>query len=152
MAGAIFAGYKYLSIDVNNLVDKADPVSMEPVVTSQPLPMGDDVEAVEGKPADPEAEKKEWALNDVRSRLQVMRAELLDSRVFDDKIACDSAVRTVGAEYARRGIPATDMAETAAFPGSTGAVMMLNNAGTLIYVGCITRDDIPWAIYVQFKQ
>lgn len=150
-AGAVFAGYKYLSIDLNALISKADPENVEPVVTSQTLPV-EEVSPAEAAPADPDAERKEWALNDVRNRIQVHGGEVLDSRVFDDKTACDNAVRAVGAEYARRGIPATDMAETAAFPGSTGAVIMLNNDGNLFYVGCIARESNPWAIYVQFRQ
>ncbi len=150
-AGAVFAGYKYLSIDLGALVNKAEPENVEPVVTSRTLPV-DEAQPAEAAPADPENARKEWALNDVRSRIQVHGGEVLDSRIFDDKAACDSTVHAVGTEYERRGIPATDMAQTAAFPGSTGAVIMLNNDGNLFYVGCIAWENNPWAIYVQFRQ
>ena len=86
--------------------------------------------------------KKEY-LND--------KADILDSKVFEDKAACDTTVRKVAEEYSRRGIPSTDMVETSPFPGSTGLVVMLRNDKYLYYAGCVTNDSMDWAAYIHFK-
>ena len=78
-------------------------------------------------------------------------AEVIDSRAFDSKEECDAAVRKVSAEYAKRGIPSTDMVETSPFPESTGLVVMLRNDNNLYYAGCVTNAEIDWAAYVHFK-
>ncbi len=86
--------------------------------------------------------KKEY-LND--------KADVLDSKVFDDKAACNETVRKVAEEYSRRGIPSTDMVETSPFPGSTGLVVMLRNDKYLYYAGCVTNGNMDWAAYIHFK-
>ncbi len=86
--------------------------------------------------------KKEY-LND--------KADVLDSKVFEDKAACDATVRKVAGEYSRRGISSTDMVETSPFPGSTGLVVMLRNDKYLYYAGCVTNNQMDWAAYIHFK-
>ena len=113
-----------------------------------------DVSGVAGTaPEEAERTRQERAqqIDAMKEKYLNKNADVLDSKVFDDKAACDATVRKVAEEYSRRGIPSTDMVETSPFPGSMGLVVMLRNDKYLYYAGCVTNDQMDWAAYIHFK-
>jgi hypothetical protein len=149
-AGAVLAGYEFLSIRMElPFVKQAPPP--EPVLTVETLPDEIIVTEQEVEPA-PVAvpDDGERIVAHIRDSLTVRGSTVMDTRYFTDQGACDAAVRTVAAEYKRRGIRDQDMAETAPFPESTGAVVMFTNQGVLYYVGCVAPPGESWAVYVQY--
>lgn len=149
-AGAMLAGYEFLSIRMElPFVEQGPPP--EPVLTTETLPDETIVTEQEADPA-PVAvpDDGERIVTHIRDSLTVRGSTVVDTRYFTDQAACNGAVRTVADEYRRRGIRDEDMAETAAFPGSIGAVMMFTNQGVLYYVGCVAPPGESWAVYVQY--
>lgn len=149
-AGAVLAGYEFLSIRMAlPFVEQGPPP--EPVLTVETLP--------DETVAEPQVIEQASAIvpNDgerlvahVRDSLTVRGSKVMDARYFTDQAACDAAVRTVVQEYKRRGIRDQDMAETAPFPESKGAVVMFTNRGILHYIGCVAPPGESWAVYVQY--
>lgn len=151
-AGAMLAGYEFLSIRMElPFIEKAPPP--EPVLTVETLPEEAVVTQQEAGAlpvAVPDDDHQERIVRHIRDRLSVHGAKVMDMRYFTGQAECDAAVRTVAAEYKRRGIREQDMAETAPFPESTGAVVMFTNQGILHYIGCVAPPDQNWAVYVQY--
>ena len=149
-AGAVLAGYEFLSIRMElPFIERGPPP--EPVLTIETLPDETIVNEQEAEPA-PVAvpDDGELVVTHVRDSLTVRGSTVMDTRYFTDQAACDAAVRTVAAEYKRRGIRDQDMAETAPFPESQGAVVMFTNQNVLYYVGCVAPPGESWAVYVQY--
>lgn len=93
---------------------------------------------------------EERIVTHVADYLKAQGSNVMDKRYFADQAACDSAVRTVAAEYRRRGVRDQDMTETSAFPGSKGLVIMFTSQSILHYIGCVAPPEESWAVYVQF--
>ncbi len=156
-AGAFYAGNKYLTIHlINPFGEPPPPVDTSNVLTVQQIPVEDEpVTEAQMPVSEPEQQpKRQPTLEEARVRmvdyLKTEGAQVLDSKAFENKAACDSAVKSVAGEYRRRGIPETDMVEREPFPGTTGSVMMFRNGSYLYYLACITPDNLPWAVYVHF--
>lgn len=149
-AGAVLAGYEFLSIRMElPFIEKAPPP--EPVLTVETLP---DETITQQQVAEPAPvmvpDEGERIVTHIRDSLTVRGSKVMDTRYFTDQAACDAAVRTVAAEYKRRGIRDQDITETAPFPESKGAVVMFTNQGVLHYIGCVAPPDQNWAVYVQY--
>jgi hypothetical protein len=149
-AGAVLAGYEFLSIRMEAPFIEQGPPS-EPVLTVETLP---DETVTEPQPLEPAPaivpNDGERLVTRIRDSLTVRGSKVMDTRYFTDQAACDAAVRTVAQEYKRRGIRDQDMAETAPFPESKGAVVMFTNRGVLHYIGCVAPPGESWAVYVQY--
>ena len=149
-AGAVAVGYKYLSIDTTILRGQEEAPPPEPVLTMETLPdeqIGATQTTITETQTVSEGERVRAFVVDY---IVNNGAKMLDSKTFASKEQCSSAVSTVIAEYRRRGIPEQDIAETVAFPGSDGIVMLVTNGGLLYYVGCMTQQNSPWATYVHY--
>ena len=148
--GAFAVGYKYLAINTTVLINKEPAPEPQPVLTMQQLPteeiMEEQVEIIEPKPVDNGDAVRDFVIN----HLTMSGSQVLDGKAFPTREQCDVAVKVVADEYRRRGIAETDIAETAPFPGSTGAVTILKNGANLYYIGCITPENTDWAVYVHF--
>ncbi len=150
---AIAVGYKFLKIDIELPSEQIEAGNVGSIVTTQTLDSSEDLQSSFQKDVRPKLQPPP-SRGDIKARivenLTTKGAEVLDSRVFDKKSDCDSAVKTVIAEYRKRGVHERDTAETAPFDGSTGSVWMLRNGKNIYYVGCITPEHIDWAVYVHF--
>ena len=151
-AGAVYVGYRFLSIRADFLFAAPEEVqeNLEPVLTVETLPdetIGGEAQA----PAPDAMSEQEVILARVVDYFRINGSEVMDSRYFTDKAACDAAVRTVSQEYLRRGVPQQNMTETAPYVGSTGVVMMFTNQNVLHYIGCMAPDGENWAVYVQYR-
>lgn len=148
-AGAVAVGYKFLSINTTVLFNQEPAVEPEPVLTAEPLQ--DEQPAVETSVTETAmVSKGEEIRAFVVDYFVKEGARMLDSKSFATKDECTKAVGVVVNEYRRRGIPENDIAETVAFPGSDGIVMLISNGGLLYFVGCVTQQNWPWTTYVHY--
>lgn len=176
---ATFVGYKFLAIDlgVGKILKKEDapPVNVEPVFSVETIPEdgvpGSRAEQLKGEvdefigtvnevvsqtpPPQPQVQpdanaQYEQTRLSIVENVQKQGSKVLDSRVFVHKEDCDTTVQKLMLEYKKRGIPETDIVETAPFPNSTGKVIMFNINAKLHYAGCVTAPNMDWAVYVQF--
>jgi hypothetical protein len=149
-AGAVAVGYKFLSIDTTILRGQEEATPPEPVLTMETLPdeqIGAPQTTITETQTVSEGERvRAFVVDYIVSN----GARMLDSKTFPTKEQCTQTVSTVIGEYRRRGIPEQDIAETVAFPGSDGIVMLVTNGGLLYYVGCMTQQNSPWTTYVHY--
>ncbi len=160
-AASVYVGYRFLSIRADVLLGAAEEEkNLEPVLKTETIPVPEKAQdayepaAVAQPPqanvASSASSNEERIVTHVVNHLQTHGSNVMDSRYFADQAACDSAVRTVAAEYRRRGVRDQDMTETAAFPGSKGLVIMFTSQNVLYYIGCAAPPEESWAVYVQF--
>ncbi len=150
-AMAVFTGYKFFPIRAHLLfLEEETQPQPAPVLTVETLPVESPVQVKDQPELVAVPSNEEKIVAHIVDHLTIHGSNVMDKRYYADYTACDAAVRTVAGEYKRRGVREQDMAETAPFPDSKGAVVMFTNEGILYYVGCVSPMNENWAVYVQF--
>lgn len=143
-----FLGYKYWEMDQAIKARDAGG-DYEAVTTVHELPMEQEEPKRHAVAAEDDAARQK-AMQGIANYIAGHGGNVLETRAFETFGACEDAVGKVTAEYQRRGISASQVADASAFLGTAGKVMVINNNGLYTYLACYTRQSIDWAGYVQF--